>query len=87
MSEKLPHEIYPSPDEETGTAAEWSTYHLVRACAYAKLMQHVILGDDPAQTSSAILGFIAEFAQAFLMDRVTDEDARELVGTCRWRRR
>ena len=83
MTEKtqhLPHELFPAPDEKTGTAAEWSTYHLVRAAAYAKLSQHVILGDDPVQTSTAILGFISEFSQSYLLARVSDEDARELAG-------
>jgi hypothetical protein len=77
---RLPHDVYPAPDLDTGTAAEWSTYHLVRACAYGKLMQHVILGDDPLQTSSAILGFIAEFAQHYLLARVSDDVARDLAG-------
>ena len=80
MTERLPHEVYPAPDEETGTAAEWSTYHLVRACADSKLMEHVLLGDDPIQSGTAVLGFLSEFTQAFLLDRVTDDDARELAG-------
>jgi hypothetical protein len=79
-SPRLPHEVYPAPDLDTGTAAEWSTYHLVRACAYGKLVQHVILDDDPLQTSTAILGFIGEFAQSYLLARVSDDVARNLAG-------
>lgn len=76
--QRYPHEIVPAPDADTGTAAEWSTYHLVRACAYSKLIEHLVHVDDYDSVQAATNGFIGQFALSHLLDKVSDDDAREL---------
>lgn len=81
MSEqRFPHEIVPEPNEATGTAAEWATYHLARAQAAEQLSMHLAGTDQFDAQMAAVTVFIGEFAQAFLLEHVSDEVARELAG-------
>jgi len=79
------HELVPQPSTETGTAAEWSTYYLARAYAHERLATHVLprgLGLDADWTDyiDAVHQYVDAFSIAFLLRRVTDEVARELMS-------
>jgi len=79
------HELVPQPSTETGTAAEWSTYYLARACAQERLATFLVprgVGPDDELTDylAALTQFVSDFSIAFLLRRVPDEVAQELMG-------
>jgi len=80
------YELVPQPDEETGTAAVWSTHYLAEACAAEKLAHHLMPrnagpDDDWTDYLAALGDFVHLFSIGFLMRHVSDETARELANS------